>query len=200
VNSRTEILGRVRAANARAARDVDVPRDYHRSAEPAATDALLDLLQDRLEDYRAQVHRVRHDAVPATVAEVVGERSIVVPGGLDPSWAPGATADDGGLTTAELDRFDGVVTACTAASAETGTIVLDGSADQGRRAITLVPDLHVCVVRAEQVVAGVPELVAAVEPTRPLTFISGPSATSDIELERVEGVHGPRTLVVLITT
>lgn len=200
MSARTEILGRVRSANAQAARDVDVPRDYRRQGAPPGTAALLDLLQDRLEDYRAQVHRVSGDAVPATIAGLVGEQSLVVPEGLDPSWAPGATVDDGALSADRLDRFDGVVTACTAASADTGTIVLDGSADQGRRAITLVPDLHVCVVRADQVVATVPELVAAVEPTRPLTFISGPSATSDIELERVEGVHGPRTLIVILVS
>ena len=111
-----------------------------------------------------------------------------------------APPSDAGLSPAELDGFDTVVTACAAACAETGTIVLDGSPDQGRRAISLVPDRHVCVVRADQVVQTVPELLARLDPTRPLTFVSGPSATSDIELQRVEGVHGPRTLIVVLVT
>jgi L-lactate dehydrogenase complex protein LldG len=108
--------------------------------------------------------------------------------------------DDGTLTPSDLDGFDGVLTACTAAAAETGTIALDGSTGQGRRAITLVPDRHVCVVRAEQIVRTVPELLGRLDPRRPLTLISGPSATSDIELHRVEGVHGPRTLVVVLVS
>jgi L-lactate dehydrogenase complex protein LldG len=130
----------------------------------------------------------------------------VVPGGLPSEWRPDGVLElieDRGLTTHELDAVDGVITGCATAIAETGTIALDAGADQGRRALTLVPDLHVCVVGADRIVATVPEgterLREAVEREhRPITLISGPSATSDIELSRVEGVHGPRTLVVLI--
>jgi L-lactate dehydrogenase complex protein LldG len=127
-----------------------------------------------------------------------------VPPGLPDGWCPGGVPDPGntdatgGFSPAELDGFAAVVTGCAAACAVTGTIALDGAPDQGRRALTLVPDVHVCVVRADQVVQTVPELIGALTPDRPLTFISGPSATSDIELERVEGVHGPRTLIVVL--
>jgi len=217
--ARDEVLARIRSAlsTAQAPGDEvgstpppadvvrDVVRDYRREGEHAPGDpALLDLLADRLRDYRATVHRTTEaelpDAVAAALADVLpADGRVVVPPGLPQPWLPpGATVDDGRLDWAELDRIDAVLTACAAAAAETGTIVLDGSADQGRRAITLIPDRHVCVVRAAQVVQTVPELLARLDPIRPLTFISGPSATSDIELRRVEGVHGPRTLVVVI--
>jgi L-lactate dehydrogenase complex protein LldG len=165
---------------------------------------LLDLLAGRLTDYRALVRR----ATPATLAGEVraalserGARRIVVPPGLAielPGWAD--VCVDACLTAAELDTFDGVVSRAAVAIAETGTIVLDGSPGQGRRAITLVPDYHLCIVEASQVVHLVPEAVARLASAagRPLTLISGPSATSDIELERVEGVHGPRTLEVVL--
>jgi len=165
---------------------------------------LLDLLADRLADYRAVVRR----ATPATqVSEVAaaladrGARRIVVPPGLEIELPASAEViEDACLSPAELDSFDGVVTRAAVAIAETGTIVLDGSPGQGRRAISLVPDYHLCVVEASQVVHLVPEAVARLARTtgRPLTWISGPSATSDIELERVEGVHGPRTLEVVL--
>jgi L-lactate dehydrogenase complex protein LldG len=127
----------------------------------------------------------------------------VVPAGLEPGWLDGlgelaVHLDEGQLTVAELDTLDGVLTGCAVAVAETGTLVLDGSAGQGRRVVSLIPDYHLCVVWVDQVVADVPQLVAAVDLTRPVTLISGPSATSDIELNRVEGVHGPRTLEVIL--
>jgi L-lactate dehydrogenase complex protein LldG len=207
VNARQEVLGRIRAANAAAGHPAppDVPRYYHRSgAHPAGAPELLALFRDRLVDYKATVLDVPADGVAEAVrialADVTGP--VVVPPGLPDGWWPDGLAasrlTDDGLAAADLDATAAVLTGCAAACATTGTIALDGSPDQGRRAITLVPDVHVCVVRAEQVVHTVPELLAALEPTRPITFVSGPSATSDIELERVEGVHGPRTLVVVL--
>jgi L-lactate dehydrogenase complex protein LldG len=207
VNARQEVLGRIRAANAAAGHPAppDVPRDYHRSgAHPAGAPELLALFRDRLVDYKATVLDAPADGVAEAVrialADVTGQ--VVVPPGLPDGWWPDGLAasrlTDDGLAAAGLDAAAAVLTGCAAACATTGTIALDGSPDQGRRAITLVPDVHVCVVRAEQVVHTVPELLAALEPTRPITFVSGPSATSDIELERVEGVHGPRTLVVVL--
>ena len=123
--------------------------------------------------------------------------AFAAPSGLPAAWLPERVEEDD-LSAADLDGLDGVVTGCALAIAETGTIVLDGAAECGRRAITLVPDLHVCIVRTDQVVQTVPEGIALLDPLRPLTFISGPSATSDIELRRVEGVHGPRRLVVVL--
>lgn len=197
--AREEVLGRLRRALADRPGPVEVPRDYRRSGD-LGRDALLDLLAERLIDYKATVRRCAEDDLDAVVAAALAERApggrFVVPPGLGAA-VPGAVVDTG-LTAAELDRTDGVVTACAVAVAETGTIVLDSSPDQGRRAITLVPDYHLCVVRAGQVVQTVPEAIARLTPTRPLTWISGPSATSDIELHRVEGVHGPRTLEVVL--
>jgi L-lactate dehydrogenase complex protein LldG len=185
-----------------AAPEGEVPRRYRLRADASAGD-LLDLLAGRLADYRAVVRRATPDRLAATIAEALverGARRVVVPPGLD---LPALPADvqavaDAAFTARELDGFDGAITAAAVAIAETGTIVLDGSPDQGRRAITLVPDYHLCIVRADQVVALVPEAIARLRPDRPLTWISGPSATSDIELERVEGVHGPRTLDVIL--
>lgn len=191
-SARDEILSRVRSAL-----DGVEPA----GAMPAAptvrpVDDLVGLFVERVEDYRAVVTRCAADQVEATVAAALaGGRAVVPPGlGID---VPGAVVDDG-LSAADLDATDAVVTAARVGIAETGTIVLDHAADQGRRAISLVPDLHVCVVRADQVVADVPDAVALLDPARPLTWISGPSATSDIELNRVEGVHGPRNLHVVL--
>ena len=212
-DGRADVLARIRAANQRAGVSGPavpmVPRDYAATGEHAAgSDEAVDLLEDRLVDYRASVSRCYDAGVADAVRAALGHaaRRVVVPPGLPPEWVGDAgtggavewVVDDGTLTPEQLDEMDAVVTAASAAAAVTGTIVLDGSPDQGRRAISLVPDVHVCVVRAEQVVHSVPELLARLEPTRPTTFISGPSATSDIELERVEGVHGPRTLHVVL--
>jgi len=171
--------------------------------------ALLDRLAGRLADYHAAVRRCPPADLAATVAAALNDRQVrhlVVPPGLesvlDPAALPPgveAVADDG-LSPEDLDAADGVITGAAVAIAETGTVVLDGSPGQGRRALTLVPDYHLCIVRADQVVELVPEAVGRLSPSasRPLTWISGPSATSDIELSRVEGVHGPRNLEVIL--
>lgn len=209
MSAREEILARVRRAHATAPPPdlayADVARDYRTSSD-RGPEALAERLVDRLLDYKALVRRCGPDEVGVTVAAALGERgarSVVVPAGLDPAWLRGLAdltvlIDEGQLTVTELDALHGVVTGCAVAVAETGTLVLDGSAGQGRRVVTLIPDYHLCIVRADQVVADVPQLVAAVDLTRPATLISGPSATSDIELNRVEGVHGPRTLEVIL--
>ncbi|NUR07911.1 MAG: LUD domain-containing protein [Nocardioidaceae bacterium] len=195
VSARDDILRDVRRAVGEARRPVDVPRDYRR--ERVVEAATVDLFAERVADYRAEVVRCSLDEVEARIAAALPPHAqVVVPDGLP--WAvPGAVPDDR-LTPAHLDGLDGVVTGATVGIAETGTIVLSHGPGEGRRAITLVPDLHVCVVRADQVVAGVPDAIRLLDPTRPTTWISGPSATSDIELDRVEGVHGPRTLLVIL--
>lgn len=201
-DARSVVLGRVRAALADGFAPPPVPRDY--DAARTVPDP-VGLFAERVADYRATVHRVPADGVAPALAAVLAGRGasvLLAPPDLPAPWrVPGVRwVVDGPapLPVAELDACDGVVTACALGIAETGTIVLDAGAGQGRRALTLVPDLHVCVVRAEQVVVSVPEAVARLDPSRPLTFVSGPSATSDIELDRVEGVHGPRTLDVLV--
>ncbi|MFI9119806.1 lactate utilization protein C [Streptomyces bikiniensis] len=207
-DSRARVLARIRAAVADAPEPSAVARDYrtsHAAEDPAA---LLDLLHENLADYRAHVHRTAPDGLAGLIARLLAERgarTVVVPPGLPADWLAAAEAvrrtDEPRLTPYELDGVDAVVTGCAVAVAETGTLVLDGGPGQGRRALTLVPDLHLCVVRApEQVVASVPLALPRLDPARPLTWISGPSATSDIELDRVEGVHGPRTLEVVLVT
>jgi L-lactate dehydrogenase complex protein LldG len=203
-NSRVEMLARIRSARAGAAL-VEPTRDYRTTGEhKPGSAALIDLLEDRLVDYKATVRRTDSVGLRAAVLEALTATGaagpVLLPPELPADWAPEGRADDGTLTATELDDYAAVVTACQIACAETGTIVLDGSPDQGRRAITLVPDVHVCVVRADQIVHTVPEMLQRLTATRPTTFISGPSATSDIELDRVEGVHGPRTLSVVIVT
>jgi L-lactate dehydrogenase complex protein LldG len=203
MSSREQVLAAVRGA-IRNAVGPDVERDYRRSLE-LDRDALIDLFAERVDDYRAEVQQIdRHD-IGRVIGNVLAHHqvgSVVVPEDLDPGWLTTVTRrvvrDTGGIDAAELDRIDAVITASAVGVALTGTIVLDGGPRQGRRAISLVPDLHICVVDADAIVGTVPEAIARLDPTRPLTWISGPSATSDIELDRVEGVHGPRNLVVLI--
>ncbi|MFI5794534.1 lactate utilization protein C [Streptomyces sp. NPDC051677] len=211
MNSRERILGRVRRALADVPQD-DTPyeqavaRDYLREHGGLGVEETVELLAENLADYRALVHRCGAGELPSVIARLLAERksaTVLVPPGLDQSWLAGTdvvrVADRGESTAQELDGVASVITACAVAVAETGTIVLDGSPDQGRRRITLVPDHHICVVRVpEQVVSSVPQALERLDPARPLTWISGPSATSDIELDRVEGVHGPRTLEVIL--
>lgn len=174
-----------------------VDRAYReRDPLPAGAD-LLDLFVERVEDYRASVTRCAAADLAAAVAEALaGAARVVVPDGLDLA-VPGAVPDTA-LTATELDAVDAVVTRATLGVAETGTLVLTHGPGEGRRALSLVPDLHVCVLTEGAVVRGVVDAVAALDPLRPQTWVSGPSATSDIELDRVEGVHGPRTLHVIL--
>ncbi|MFC9090168.1 LutC/YkgG family protein [Nocardiopsis dassonvillei] len=208
MSSRERILARVRRALADVPADESPVREAGRDyADSHGVGPSLEVLEDRLLDYRALVRRVGADRVAAEVAAALerrGARRVVVPADAPPEWFAHASAErlsdsrEEPLAVADLTGVDGVVTGCAVAVAETGTIVLDGGPGQGRRAVTLVPDYHLCVVRADQVVDGVPQAVRLLDPSRPLTWISGPSATSDIELNRVEGVHGPRTLEVLL--
>ncbi|WP_329325243.1 lactate utilization protein C [Streptomyces luteogriseus] len=211
MNSRERILGRVRRALADGPQDDSpyeqaVERDYLREHGQRSAAETVDLLAENLADYRAIVHRCADEDVAELITRLLaerGSRSVLVPPGLPPHWLGASDAtqvhDRAASTAHELDRVDSVVTGCAVAIAETGTLVLDGSPDQGRRRITLVPDHHICVVRVPgQVVSSVPQGLERLDPARPLTWISGPSATSDIELDRVEGVHGPRTLEVIL--
>ncbi|MGH8774246.1 MAG: LutC/YkgG family protein [Jiangellaceae bacterium] len=189
------------------ARPAPVRRDYRTADAPERRDArqLAQLLAERLVDYRATVRHCSTGDIAQTVADVLarrGVRRIVVAPALDPTWLPhsdiDAVGDDPPLSPHALDHVDGVLTTCAVAVAETGSLVLDTGAGQGRRMLTLVPDYLLVLVPSDAVVGTVPAAVARLEPTRPLTWISGPSATSDIDLNRVEGVHGPRTLDVVL--
>jgi L-lactate dehydrogenase complex protein LldG len=195
VSAREEILGRVRAALAGSdTSEVTVPRGYRSTTSDADP---VDLFCERVADYRAVVTRCSAGEIGEQVGSALGSAArVAVPDGVE-WYVEGAVADDG-LTAADLDEVDAVVTGATLGIASTGTIVLTHGPGQGRRALSLVPDLHVCVVRADQVVPGVPDALALLDPERPTTWISGPSATSDIELDRVEGVHGPRKLHVIV--
>jgi L-lactate dehydrogenase complex protein LldG len=195
-DAKAAILGRVRDALGPAPAVPDIPRDY-RLAGTLPPDGIVDLFCERVAEYRATVHRVAD--VPAAVREILAGAERI---GVPPELADLGTVVDDDLSVAELDRLDAIVTGCALAIADTGTIVLDSGPASGRRALTLVPDHHVCIVRAEDIVPSVPDAVAALRDAalegRPITLVSGPSATSDIELDRVEGVHGPRTLDVIV--
>lgn len=214
MSAREQILQRVREAT----KDVtepdpalDVPIEWA-YGQPLATEDVLADFVEKVEDYRATVVRVPSAGVPHAVADALttlGVRSVVMPAGVPATWAEAALlagvqvfSDEPQLTHAELNGIDAVVTAAAVAMANSGTIALDHDTDQGRRALSLLPDAHVCVVRADQVVSDVPEGIARIAPAmrarRPVTWLSGGSATSDIELSRVEGVHGPRRLWVVL--
>ena len=216
--AREEILDRIRAAmgphgpgRLSTPAQVDaayaaLPRDYRRAHhDPAGTD-IVALFAERAADYRAVVERVPEADLPAAIARVLaGLPTFMVPDGIPPQWlaagqrgAGRIVSDQPPLSARELDAVAGVITGCAVAIAETGTIILDHGPGQGRRALTLVPDFHLVVVRADQVAADLPDAIARLDPARPHTLISGPSATSDIELIRVEGVHGPRNLHILV--
>ncbi len=208
MTARAEILARIDAALGPAPAVPDVPREYRRagSGPPAGDPAVVDRFCERAAEYRASVRRVApgalEDAVVAACRERGARRLAVPPGASHRLPGLELLIDDPPISARGLDQVDGVLTGCALAIAETGTIVLDGGERSGRRALSLVPDFHVCLVEAERIHAAVPDAIAALAPAaaegRPLTFVSGPSATSDIELERVEGVHGPRTLVILV--
>jgi L-lactate dehydrogenase complex protein LldG len=206
--AREEMLGRVRQAIG----DAEPPHDpcaepAYRTALDLSAAELVDLFAERVADYRATVARVSGDGLAGALADACREHGVArlgVPPGLGEDRRPDGVelVEDAELSPAELDGLDGSLTGAAVAIAETGTIVLDGGDQSGRRALTLVPDLHLCVIDAGQVVGLLPEAIERLEPAvksrRPITFVSGPSATSDIELSRVEGVHGPRTLHVIV--
>jgi L-lactate dehydrogenase complex protein LldG len=206
-SAREEILGRIRTALADRPEPSAVPWSYGRPVSTGDLD-LVERFIERTADYRAVVQRVAPAGVAAAIAAALADAGAVtviadagfrdaVDADLDVTWI-----DDNALSATELDDVDAVVTTATVAIANTGTVVLDHGLGQGRRGISLVPDLHVCLVSTDEIVSDVPEAVARLvesgRHTRPLTWISGPSATSDIELDRVEGVHGPRTLIVIV--
>ena len=218
--AREEILARIRAAAGPATTSAEVdaayallPRGYRRTHHDLAGDGIVALFAERAGDYRAVVGRVPADGLPAAVARAIAAiprvppdipPSVLVPDGLPAEWLAGLgpgtelVRDDPPLSPRDLDRVSGVITGCATAIAETGTVILDHGPDQGRRALTLVPDFHLVVVQTGQVEADIAGALARLDPARPHTLISGPSATSDIELIRVEGVHGPRNLHILI--
>ncbi len=201
--AKSDILAKIRYALADRPDPVPIARDYEQHRDVGE---LLDLTEERIADYQATVHRVARAGLVDKIAEVLADRAcarLLAPADLPREWRiPGISwvLDEPGapLSVDTMAGSDGVLTGCASVIAETGTIILDAGPAQGRRVLTLLPDYHLCVVRAEQIVGTVPEAIARIDARRPITFISGPSATSDIEFNRVEGVHGPRTLDVII--
>lgn len=211
MTAREVILERIRAANGVAAGAEIQPRDRpptYRRRDPRERAAILADFTQKLRDYGVSVRRTEEDGLASEIAAATSSRSVatvVVPADLPESWLPRdvAVQRDGGFDSRWLDAIGGAISGCALAVAETGTIILDCGPRQGRRALTLVPDYFLCVVLADQIVGTVPEAIELLGPRvaasrTPLTFISGPSATADIELERVVGVHGPRTLDVIV--
>jgi L-lactate dehydrogenase complex protein LldG len=205
VSARDEVLGRVRAALGAGVAVPEIPRRYR---GPRVDDSSVDRFCERVAEYKATVTRIAAADLADTVSRLCATRGAsrigVPPGGPPELEGVEVVVDDPPLTPAALDALDGVLTGSALAIAETGTIVLDGGERSGRRALTLVPDWHICIVEASSIVAGVPDAIAPLAPAaaegRPITLVSGPSATSDIELDRVEGVHGPRTLDVVVVS
>jgi L-lactate dehydrogenase complex protein LldG len=208
-DARSEILLRVRQALG--PREIQIPataRNYRQHGQLTPTER-LEMFEQRVAEYRAEVVRVNAGRVVSAVEAVCerhGIQRLGTPASLPATWLPQTVelVQDRGLSHQALDGLDGALTGCTVAAAATGTIALTAGEHEGRRALTLVPDRHICVVQPHQIVELIPEAIALLgqitaEEDRPITLISGPSATSDIELSRVEGVHGPRTLVVIIT-
>jgi L-lactate dehydrogenase complex protein LldG len=208
-SSRDRILGRIRHAlrdipAAETPGDVTVAREY-RMSDTMPHEQVIEQFLEKVAEYRATVHRVSTSELAERIASCLASRGVtnlVTPADVPDDWVPAGVhrLRDPGLSYTDLDTSDGVMTGCVLGIAQTGTIVLDGGEGQGRRALSLLPDYHLCIVPADQIVHLVPEAVSRLAPisTRPLTWISGPSATSDIELSRVEGVHGPRTLEVIV--
>jgi L-lactate dehydrogenase complex protein LldG len=200
MSAREEILTRVRDAISSAGdmAAAEIPRGYR-----AHIDASVETFIERLHHYGVSTHRAREDELEPAIRTALRKRDarrVIAPDGLPEAWLEGIEPmrDNPPLDPQALDQSDGLLSTCAEAIAETGTIVLDGGAGMGRRALSLVPDYHLCVVRADQIAGSVPEALARLDPVRPLTFVSGPSATVDIELVRVSGVHGPRTLEVIV--
>ncbi|MGW1007379.1 LutC/YkgG family protein [Streptomyces sp. NPDC002520] len=210
-SSRERVLARIRTTSADVpteSADIPVRRDYRAAHIPEDPATMLTVLAENLADYRAIVHHAAPKELPDLIDRLLAERgarSLAVPADLPPEWLAAVSGvrvltDGPALTASRLDSVDSTLTGCALAVAETGTIVLDAGVTQGRRALTLVPDHHICVVRADQIVASVPRALRRLDAVRPQTWISGPSATSDIELDRVEGVHGPRRLEVVLVS